>query len=221
MKTKIAKRALMLALTALLLLGLAPSALAAPDYEEFVEVKIPVKQAFFSYTPGKDESCLYVFSAVTEDAPMPFGSDDGRYSFRLYGDDERTITFTATEAGHYEHRLAQHVQDRDGYTYDRTVYRVEVDVWMGGERPTALVVIRGKGGAKVSDVVFENSYEGGRLPIWPTPPPQDGGAIETGDETSFAGWFALMGGSLAGMVLVLLWLRRKDNGEKGDAIHEK
>lgn len=184
-----------------------------------LNARIPVKQIFSTNVLNVNEKFIYTLATQTEGAPMPKGSEKGEYTFQLDGNTSTELKIEMRQVGVYTYKLFQRVENaQENYTYDKAVYRVVIDVYMGSQsQPLVLVVIHNETGAKVPDADFHNRYE----KKGPTSPPANGGNVQTGDENNVAGYLIMMVVSALGLVALVIWIRRKDDKQKREANYEK
>ena len=184
-----------------------------------VTARVPVRQEFVTNVPDVSGSFSYVLEARTEGAPLPAGGRDGIYSFTMDGNTQRELKIEARGIGQYAYKLYQHVAgEQDGYKYDRKVYDVTLYVYIDtANRPAVSVVINGEGEPKTATAVFKNSYSGAK----PTPPPEDGGSVQTGDDNNLTVYLTLMIACIVGLTLLGVWVMRMRSKQKGDTTYEK
>lgn len=197
-----------LCLLVLCLVMLAGNAAFAADS---VSVSIPVKQAFTTskeIPEDLDREGRYELTAKTSDCPMPKGTENGSYTFTLTGDEEAQIgEITYLHGGIYSYELRQVTEDKDRYTYDRTVY--QIDVCVKNEADGSLstqIIAANESGEKVSEIAYYNSYEGVEPPeeVTDTPEekePEKTGNVKTGDSANLMLWG---GAALLAAVLVFI-----------------
>ncbi len=181
-------------------------ALAVPVLAAGVSAGIPVEQTFTSNLAGKEGLFTYELEAVTENAPMPEGSKNGRFSFELEGNSEKSLTIYAEGCGTYEYTLCQIVkQAKSGYTYDTSEYLVEITFYINADNQLAAsVIILNSKGEKAETASFQNLYSAPK-----------GDVPQTGDAENIALYIGIMAISLLG-IFVLLWLQVKRNREEDD-----
>ena len=140
----------------LLLLGLlAPvrAEAAGKDCTLTIPVQIEVKGQ--NIPGGKDYKVT--LEAVTKDAPMPTETVKTRTG-------AGTITFGPInygEVGTYQYRIFQNTDGAERFTYDRTAYRVEVQVARRNDGTlTTNLTAKREGKQEKSDVIrFDNQYD--------------------------------------------------------------
>lgn len=208
----------------ILLLGLQTAA-----YAESVTARLPVEQTFSTNLTGVDNTFRYVLRADEPGAPMPNGSVNGEYAFTLRGNTSIELQFNASQAGTYHYTLAQDVSGaEEWYEYDRRQYTVMLEVYLDSDnRLSTVLLIYNPAGEKVESVVFSNRYAQPASPTSPTSPtspispPSVGGSVQTGDENNLPFYLAMMAASALGMILLLVWARKKGKNSEGDANYEK
>jgi len=126
------------------------------------QVVLTVKQVFSIgslYAPP-NKTVAYRLVPKTVSAPMPDGSDSRGYTFTMTGTEEvniKPINFYQT--GNYTYELSCLMESKNGYTYDRQVYNIEVYV-LKDLKTYSVVYIND--GVKASEIHFEHIY--GTLP---------------------------------------------------------
>jgi len=154
--------AFMLALACLAATLLAPSALAAP-----AEVTVTVKQELASAAEadGRQRSAQtvdgpafeYQLTPASPSNPMPQGTANGVYTFSIAGNADFAIgPLTFPRPGKYGYAIRHVSAPRPGYTYDQTIYTLEIYAKNDG---TYSVVAIKDGIGKQSGVEYRHSYE--------------------------------------------------------------
>lgn len=223
-RMKCGRRIGALLVAVILLLGMQTSA-----YAESVTAHLPVEQTFSTNLTGVDNVFHYVLRAEETGAPMPDGSVNGEYAFTLRGNTSIDLQFNASQAGTYHYTLTQDVIDaEEWYEYDRRQYTVMLQVYVGSDgRLTSVLLIYNPAGEKVETAVFSNRYAQPAppadpiSPTSPITPPGIGGNVQTGDENNLPFYLAMMAASALGMILLLVWARKKGKNSEGDANYEK
>ncbi len=206
MKKTVGKGLRLLGLIALLISMTAGLAVA-----ETAAVSLPVRQSFTSNVSGADDTFAYVLTAITENAPMPDGSVNGKYAFSLSGSSGRTLCLSTQQQGYYEYTLRQVVsEEKQNYTYDTTAYHIGVSIRgsEGADGLTSIVVIEKTDGTKTDELQFANAY---------AKKSSDGGSVKTGDDGSLNAYLIATGVSGGALILLLLWAaaNRKKKGVAG------
>lgn len=223
-RMKCGRRIGALLVAVILLLGMQTSA-----YAESVTAHLPVEQTFSTNLTGVDNVFHYVLRAEETGAPMPDGSVNGEYAFTLRGNTSIDLQFNASQVGTYHYTLTQDVIDaEEWYEYDRRQYTVMLQVYVGSDgRLTSVLLIYNPAGEKVESAVFSNRYASPAppadpiSPTSPITPPGIGGNVQTGDENNLPFYLAMMAASALGMILLLVWARKKGKNSEGDANYEK
>lgn len=223
-RMKCGRRIGALLVAVILLLGMQTSA-----YAESVTAHLPVEQTFSTNLTGVDNVFHYVLRAEETGAPMPDGSVNGEYAFTLRGNTSIDLQFNASQVGTYHYTLTQDVSDaEEWYEYDRRQYTVMLQVYVGSDgRLTSVLLIYNPAGEKVETAVFSNRYAQPAppadpiSPTSPITPPGIGGNVQTGDENNLPFYLAMMAASALGMILLLVWARKKGKNSEGDANYEK
>lgn len=223
-RMKCGRRIGALLVAVILLLGMQTSA-----YAESVTAHLPVEQTFSTNLTGVDNVFHYVLRADEPGAPMPDGSVNGEYAFTLRGNTSIDLQFNASQVGTYHYTLTQDVIDaEEWYEYDRRQYTVMLQVYVGSDgRLTSVLLIYNPAGEKVETAVFSNRYAQPAppadpiSPTSPITPPGIGGNVQTGDENNLPFYLAMMAASALGMILLLVWARKKGKNSEGDANYEK
>ena len=94
----------------------------------------------------------FSIQAVTQDAPMPAATTVQNTATGTFQFD----AITYTKAGTYEYKISEVDLDRDGYTYDATVYTVTVTVT--DENGVLQAQVAGVGTVQAPEVKFVNKY---------------------------------------------------------------
>ena len=215
-----------------------------------VTARIPVCQEFETNVEGAGDTFTYVLEAESADAPLPDGGSGGTYRFELEGDQCRELEVRSDEVAYYRYSLYQQIdEEKDRYSYDRTVYTVDLYYYTNSKgQPDCKVMAYNAKGEKADQVKFENSCWKDSAPAagggedsedsspaqTPVKQPQQAagiqiptapagsavGGVKTGDETAIAGPVILMAGS-ALLLCVLMFRRRNREEEETDASCEK
>ena len=210
MKKTVGKGIRLLGLIALLISMAAGLAVA-----ETAAVSLPVRQSFTSNVSGADDTLAYVLTAITENAPMPDGSVNGKYAFTLSGSSSRTLRLSAQQQGYYEYTLRQVVsEEKQNYTYDTTAYRIGVSIRdsESADGLTSILVIEKTDGTKTDELRFANAY---------AKKSSEGGGVKTGDDGSLNTYLIIMGVSGGALILLLLIWTVANRKKKGVAGREK
>ena len=123
---------------------------------------IKVEQIFETneYAP-EDVDCAIAFTMTAlNGAPLPASAKSGVYTFVIDGTasvDTDPITFTKAGVFSYEIKVDPSLAAK-GYTYDKSVYIVDIYVANGNNGLNAEVTVRNGGDTKVEKVIFSNEY---------------------------------------------------------------
>ena len=166
-----------------------------------VDATITVKQQFTiknGNKPSAGDTFNYRLTPENDETPMPSGSQDGVFDFPLSGkEDSLDIEITYAHAGVYKYKV-EHVLEKSvkGYTYDDTVYNVEVHVTnVADDQLQAVVVCSNDDGEKPDEIIYKHSFY---IPV------------NTGDESSLELYVVLCGLSAAAMGAALVLKKKFD-----------
>lgn len=205
MKIHIKQKAILALLLLNLLIMTGSVAYAA---ENQISVELAVKQTIeYEHTATEPfhKTGTYELTGLTEEAPMPEGSEHNVYAFSINGVDETVkIPMVYTHGGMYQYQLTQTTQKQDAYTYDETKYKITVYVKNSENGGLVAEVMAENGsGKKCTDITFRNQYEKkGSVEQ------QTAGPVKTGDETRILLWLLTLSGS-AFAVLCLCTIRKR------------
>lgn len=192
----------------LLVLLLVPGGTAAAAESE-AAVRIPVSQVFETENTvpeGLDSGFQYELVSLGEDNPMPEGTSDNVYAFRMEGNSSVTLgPLVFTHGGTYEYQISQVAGDGENYTYDSTVYQVTVYVKNtadGGLTAETVVIL--PSGEKTGEITFRNSYKGAE-PAGTSGKDQGTSRVRTGDPGNPLLWLVLAVLALA--AFLGFWIR--------------
>lgn len=150
-------------LAAVLLMAIQVTAYAEETSENTV-IRIPISQQFSTNDSNANKEFAYTFEPqpITINAPMPDGSVNGVYSFRMSGDVSTEIIIKSSQVGQYFYQLKQNVEEKKQYyEYDTSVYQVYVEIQKDDNNQLAMIVtIENEKGEKVSSAAFKNSFVG-------------------------------------------------------------
>lgn len=179
--------------------------------------EIPVSQTFKVYNTDSsnvDGKFEYVFAPAEEGTPMPAGSSADGYSFYLEGDQSTVIpAITYVHAGVYKYTVQQVIStEKSGYSYDKSVFNIEVHVRNQGEDLITDIVAYNDS-SKAQSIAFENSYTAATEPpeTKPTTKPtdEDSKPAQTGQRSSVPVLTITIGASF--LVLVFVRKRKKES----------
>ena len=188
-------------------------------------VRIPVEQMFDSEAADVSDEFYYIMTTDQSDAPMPAGSTDRRYSWKMKNNTTAEITISVTTAGEYHYRIYQVTEQADDYIYDQSSYGVIVEAYYNEHNQLKVAaVIVNEQGEKIERITFKNKYVGqdksdpAKQPEPDTvskpdtkPKPDKSKNAKTGDDTPVMGYFILLLGSeiCLGAIILLGHPRRK------------
>lgn len=129
-------------------------------------------------------------------------NDDGHIEFD-------TMSFNA--AGTYTYFLTEKAGNKEGATYDDTLYKITVTVTKGTNAYKAIVTYEKNGKAYTAVPRFHNWSPG--VPVNPNPPKPDN--LKTGDDSNIVLYSVLAGVSLFVLILLFLTKRKKEEQQNG------
>jgi len=178
---------------------------ASPDVPALV-----VHQRLEGFASGVDDTFTYRLTSATVGTPMPAGSTVDGYTFTIKGNASKEVAPIAYPrmGATYIYTLSQVVDTREGYTYDRHIYTIEVHI--DAELFVASMVVYNLTREKVSTIEFRNAYQKPPTPQTPTTP-------KTADELNTGAYTTVLITSLAVFVLAGSYLiqttRRREQQE--------
>jgi len=180
-KRKAILKKAMCALTALFfaLIFAAPVAAAPEAYMIATAPNNPfslkVEQVFTAAADSEALTYTYRLRPYDKDAPMPEGSADDVYEFKITGTDSIYIgEFRYNKPGVYKYDLNKDTEKcKPGHTHNKRKYTIEV--YVSPELLTGVVVMN-EDGTKADAILFESNYEALPGPADPGNPPLPGGA---------------------------------------------
>lgn len=187
-------------------------------------VIIPVKQSFASKVDSVSSEFSYVLTTEQNYAPMPEGSSNLQYSWRMNGNSTGEIRIDVTQPGEYNYKIYQIVDKKTDYVYDRECYDVLIKAFYNENGAfTVITIVTNSNGEKVECASFDNKYTGSKPGSENVNKPDGnhrgdkGFGIKTGDESRIYGYLTLFVGSLICLIALLIDNRRH---KKGDAENE-
>ena len=177
--------------------------------ENQISLELAVKQTIEyenTATEQFNKTGTYELTGLTEEAPMPEGSEHNVYAFSINGVDETVkISMVYTHGGMYQYQLTQTTKKQDAYTYDETKYKITVYVKNSENGGLVAEVMAENGsGKKCGDIIFQNEYHGQKKQVGQNTTP-----VKTGDETNMIIWFILGSGSVMLFIFAKRNTRRK------------
>ena len=140
----------------------------------------------------------FTFRLAADDAadPMPDGSAGGVRTFSCVGAGQAEAgTITFTEPGDYGYTVSEVDGGASGYSYDKTVYTMEVRVTEADGRLWQTTRYARDDGTTVPAMGFTNTFRGSAFP-W------------TGDANGLAPWSAPLAALAVAVVAAAAWKRR-------------
>lgn len=182
------------------------------DAEEYgKEIFLKISQTFDignNTSSGVDQNCRYELEAMTAESIVP----EGEETFVLEGSQSHTMRFQYIHGGVFEYRLRAVNDKKENYSYDTTVYTIEIHVLnesSGGL--DSQVIVKNEAGEKCGELEFSHRYKASEKPVSPSKPkpepdnPSSHTSAKTGDESQVAFYFSLMA---ATMIISLICMRK-------------
>ncbi|MBR2784413.1 MAG: hypothetical protein IKD74_00305 [Clostridia bacterium] len=122
----------------------------------------------------ENETFNYVLTPLTEGAPLPAGSQDGRWNISVKGDyrDYFIDSIKFIRPGIYEYKFEQIPGTNEDIQYDNMVYKLIYDV-SNNETYDSLVckviITDEEENYKYEDVLYTNLYTSSEVPVDPDP----------------------------------------------------
>lgn len=193
-------------------------------------VKIPVKQLFDSEVESIADEFSYIMTTDQNDAPMPAGSHNRQYSWKMKKNEATEITLNVETEGQYHYNIYQTTEKKDDYNYDQSRYYVTVDAYYNESNQLKVVtIVANEKGEKIETISFKNSYMGEEKqnPTQPPNPSQSSGpshsdepgkinSVKTGDDSPVMGYFLLLFGSLICLSVLIHEKQKRNKGESQD-----
>lgn len=197
MKRNTIKKVIFLVLLVLNIFVMTISPAYASDYS--LQISLPVKQEFTVENKGTEsvnQTGIYELTAISENAPLPDGSKNGKYIFSIQDTEKKiVIPIKYVTAGVYNYKLQQITEDAEKYTYDRTRYTITV--YIQNEKTGRLssqIIVEDDNDKKCGEVVFSNSYKG-------TSVKKPSKQVFTGNTINIAFWIFL---EITSLIIILL-----------------
>ena len=183
----------------ILALALALTPVSCAYADAFAEAEIPVSCRVSREVPGELRDFTYMLSAVSDNAPMPEGSESGRKTVHM----ERSgkIRFGTIEFSHpdiYEYKLMETTPEWGAFRRDHSVYHVKASVDADGK---VRITAAGESGEKPEKILFRNSYGRDSSP-------------KTGDGRKVLRYALAILFSVSGIIILIMHLR-KSGSKKG------
>lgn len=200
-----------------------------------VDIAIPVSQEIVmadSHDTPESLTFHYALSTDQEDAPMPTGSEDGKYDFSISGpDSEITIPLHFTHAGVYHYTLHQIDETTEYCICDDSCYEATVYVQNepSGNLSVQMIVEDESDGKKCGEILFRTAYRDipDQTPDNPNPdistpntpqnpdsadtPSSGTSTPQTGDSSSITFWMLMSAFSFLTLILVPFFGKTKRN----------
>lgn len=183
----------------------------AAEYGE--EIALTVSQTFDignNSSSNVDQNCRYELEGLTAESIVPKGED----TFILEGSQSHTMRFQYMHGGVFEYRLRAVNDSKENYSYDTSVYTIEIHVLneaSGGL--DSQVIVKNDAGEKCGELEFTHSYKSSEKTVSPSNPkpesehPGRHTPVKTGDESRVVFYFSLM---TAAMIISLICLRKRN-----------
>ena len=176
----------------------------------------PIKKVV-SGKPNKDEPFTFKMVAHDKSFPMPEGSVDGVKTHTLYGEGEFEFgEFPVTEEGVYSYTIYEINEDKEGWTFDTSIYTITFNITREGNKLVARQEIL-RNEEIANEVTFTNIYESPEPTIVPSPTPKPvipdiptpiRKIIETGEGIKLLFYSAVL---ISTTSILFLMKRRKDD----------
>jgi len=193
---------------------------------------LKIEQVLTAPSDMEDATFTYVLVPEDPEAPMPEGSTEDGYEFRITGNGSRYIgLFDYKKQGVFKYELRKVIEkDRPGFVHQSRKYDIEVYVDV---ELAAGVVALNEDGSKAEYIIFASSYEimpeeaDPIAPAYPKPPgvsdkpknqqvgsPDDpakpaGSYYKTGDDSNPALYRTMLAVSGASIPLLVFLLRKR------------
>lgn len=182
--------------------------------DEKASMEIPVSQTFSVYNTEPSEISdvfNYSFTAKEEGVPMPDGCSGNVYNFSLKGNGKTVIPdIEYTHAGVYKYTLKQIIPaEDDDYTYDKTVYNIEVHIRNSGEELISDLIVYSDS-YKSKEIIFKNSYTGAAATKPTNSTDDNSNPVQTGESSDVP---VLVCGATVSMFLIIFIKRKKQTQE--------
>ncbi|MGN0324607.1 MAG: hypothetical protein ACI4DZ_16005 [Oliverpabstia sp.] len=181
----------------------------AAEYGE--EVTLTVSQIFDienNTSSDVDQNCRYELEGLTAESIVP----EGEEAFVLAGSQSHTIRFRFVHGGLFEYRLRAVNDKKENYSYDTSVYTIEIYVLnkeSGGL--DFQVIVKNEAGEKCGELEFTHRYKASKKPVGLSntkPESENPGSytsVKTGDESRVGFYFSFMA---AAMIIILFCVKK-------------
>lgn len=182
-----------------------PSTPLVPEECQYI---MTVRKQFSTVEPTTAAQFSFVLASQNENAPMPGGQSGKTYSFTINGASKVSLPpISYNKAGKYTYTVTEQNTGLAGYTYDKSVYTVVVNVEKNGDKTLvadAQISMKSDGREykNLSEIVFTNGY---------TPSGGSGELPKMSDSASIELYWTLLAISAVGFVGCCVFLIYKRN----------
>lgn len=122
----------------------------------------------------ENETFNYVLTPLTEGAPLPAGSQDGKWNISVKGDyrDYSIAPITFVRPGIYEYKFEQIPGTNEDIQYDNMVYKLIYDVSNNDTYDSLvckIIITDEDENYKYEDIKYTNLYNAPEIPVEPEP----------------------------------------------------
>lgn len=122
----------------------------------------------------ENETFNYVLTPLTEGAPLPAGSQDGKWNISVKGDyrDYSIAPITFVRPGIYEYKFEQIPGTNEDIQYDNMVYKLIYDVSNNDTYDSLvckIIITAEDENYKYEDIKYTNLYNAPEIPVEPEP----------------------------------------------------
>lgn len=178
------------------------------------------------YNPEKGGATISLEKTISGDKP----SSDATFRFELKKDDavvdvaevkgSGKTSFTKLDfdtAGSYTYEVTEVAEEDKGYTYDKTVYIVQITVKDDDGKFVVDMSVKSSG-KDCKSIKFNNVYTKEKTPTGTEGEDVNRGdnppSVSTGDSTSFVKWIVAMAVAVVAIVLILIFGKKKKDSDK-------
>lgn len=175
------------------------------------EIALTVYQTFDIENNTSSEvaqNCRYELEGLTAESIVPEGED----TFVLEGSQSHTMRLRFKHDGVFEYRLRAVNDRKENYSYDTSVYTIEIHVFnVASGGLDSQVIVKNESGEKCGELKFMHSYKASEKPVSPSNPKPESNSsgsstpVKTGDESRVEFYFSLMA---AAMIISLICMRK-------------
>lgn len=184
----------------------------AAEYGE--EIALSVHQTFDignNMSSDVNQNCRYELEGLTKESIVPEGAD----TFVLAGSQSHTIRFRFMHDGVFEYRLRAVNDSKEHYSYDTSVYTIEIHVLNGASGDLySQVIVKNEAGEKCEELKFAHSYKTLEKPGSTSNPksesdtPGSSTPVKTGDESRGIFYFSLMAAAMVISLICMIKIKR-------------